>query len=194
VTDAAQWNPKDDIECVLVDAERLRQRVRELGSEITRDYDGRPLVLIGVLKGAVTFLVDLARAIHLPLELDFMAASSYGGGTETSGEVRIRKDLDDSIEGKDVIIVEDIVDTGLTLHRLLGELEARNPASLRVCGLLVKDRSRIEKIDVSYVGFEIPDRFVVGYGLDYAERYRNLEFIGVLRPSVYSDSATLADR
>src|SRR5215212_1134045 len=134
------WNPQDDIECVLVDAERLRNRVRELGDEITRDYGGRSLVLIGVLKGAVTFLVDLAREIRLPLELDFVAASSYAGGTETSGAVRIRKDLDDSIEGKDVIIVEDIVDTGLTLQRLIGTLAGRKPASLRVCGLLVKDR------------------------------------------------------
>lgn len=192
MTGTAPWNPKDDIECVLVDAVRLRERVRELGDEITRDFDGRPLVLIGVLKGAVTFLVDLARAIQLPLELDFMATSSYAGGTESTGTVRIQKELDASIEGKDVIIVEDIVDTGLTLHRVLRELETRKPASLHVCGLLVKDRIRAEHLDVRYVGFAIPDEFVVGYGLDYAERYRNLEFIGVLRPSIYSDPGSVA--
>ncbi|MGE3912455.1 MAG: hypoxanthine phosphoribosyltransferase, partial [Chloroflexota bacterium] len=144
------------------------------------------LLLLGVLKGAVIFLVDLARQIQLSLEIDFMAVSSYGASTQSSGIVRILKDLEDSVEGQHILVVEDIVDSGLTLDYLLRTLAARGPASIKVCGLLVKERPRDLSIPVDYVGFTIPDRFVVGYGLDYAERYRNLPYIGVLRPELYA--------
>jgi hypoxanthine phosphoribosyltransferase len=174
----------DDIEAVLIDEARLRQRLAELGEQLTRDYQGRDLLLVGVLKGAVIFMVDLARRIRVPLEIDFMAVSSYGSSTESSGVVRIIKDLDDPIEGKNVLIVEDIIDTGLTLQYILRNLRTRGPASIRVCGLLVKEKDRAIEIEPDYMGFRIPDRFVVGYGLDYAERYRNLPFIGVLKAPV----------
>lgn len=179
------WQPRQDIEEVLIDEETLAQRVAELGEQITQDYQGKRLLLLGVLKGAVLFLVDLARQIQLPLEIDFMATSSYGASTRSSGIVRILKDLEDSIEGQHILVVEDIVDSGLTLDYLLRSLAARGPASVKVCGLLVKDRARDLAVPVDYVGFTIPDRFVVGYGLDYAERYRNLPYIGVLRPEMY---------
>jgi len=142
-------------------------------------------VLVGILKGALIFLVDLARNIRLPLEIDFMAVSSYGASTRTSGVVRITKDLDESVEGKHLLLVEDIIDTGLTVKYILRNLSSRRPASVRVCGLLVKEKPRPVEIRCDYVGFTIPDRFVVGYGLDYAERYRNLPYVGVLKPEVY---------
>jgi hypoxanthine phosphoribosyltransferase len=165
---------------VLVPAEELQRRIRELGAEISRDYDGRDLIMIGVLKGAVLFLADLMRELTVPCEVDFMAVSSYGSETDSSGVVRILKDLDSSIEGRNVLIVEDIIDSGLTLHYLLRNLRARNPASVEVCALLTKpDRRRVE-LPIRYVGFEIPNRYVIGYGLDYAQRYRNLDCVAVL--------------
>ncbi|MCC6177806.1 MAG: hypoxanthine phosphoribosyltransferase [Chloroflexi bacterium] len=182
---AAIWRPEDDLEEILVSEAALSERIAALGEQITADYQGKRLLLLGVLKGAVLFLVDLARQINLPLEIDFMATSSYGASTQSSGVVRILKDLEDSIEGQHVLIVEDIVDSGLTLAYILRALQARSPASIKVCGLLVKDRARDHEVPVDYLGFKIPDRFVVGYGLDYAERYRNLPYIGVLRPDLY---------
>ncbi len=182
-------NLADAIESVLIDEQRLQARVRELGAQITRDYHGQDLILVGVLKGAIMFMVDLARHIDAPVELDFMAVSSYGASTTTSGIVRILKDLDTNIEGRHVLIVEDIVDTGLTLRYIYENLQTREPASLRICALLNKQKARKADVRLDYVGFEIPDRFVVGYGLDYAELYRNLPFIGVLRPDYYRPSA-----
>jgi hypoxanthine phosphoribosyltransferase len=175
----------DDMAEVLITAEQLEQRVAELGEQITADYAGRRLLLVCVLKGAVLFLVDLARQIQLPLEIDFMAISSYGASTQSSGIVRILKDLEDSVEGQHILVVEDIVDSGLTLDYLLRSLAARGPASIKVCGLLLKERPRELPVTIDYVGFTIPDKFVVGYGLDFAERYRNLPYIGVLRPDLY---------
>jgi hypoxanthine phosphoribosyltransferase len=165
---------------VLVPAEDLQRRVVELGEEISRDYAGRSLLLIGVLKGAVFFLSDLMRYIDIPVEVDFMAVASYGSATDSSGVVRILKDLDAAIEGRDVLIVEDIVDSGLTLQYLLRNLGSRNPRTLEVCALLTKPERRKVDLPTRYVGFEIPDRFVVGYGLDYAERHRNLPYVAVL--------------
>jgi hypoxanthine phosphoribosyltransferase len=168
---------------VLVSAEDLQRRVVELGEEISRDYRGhasKPLLLVGVLKGAVFFLSDLMRFIDIPVEVDFMAVASYGSATDSSGVVRILKDLDASIEGRDVLIVEDIVDSGLTLQYLLRNLGSRNPSTLEVCALLTKPERRKVDLPTRYVGFEIADRFVVGYGLDYAERYRNLPFVAAL--------------
>jgi hypoxanthine phosphoribosyltransferase len=168
---------------VLVTAENLQRRVAELGREIRNDSgaeSGRPLLLVGVLKGAVFFLSDLMRYIDVPVEVDFMAVASYGSATDSSGVVRILKDLDAAIEGRDVLIVEDIVDSGLTLQYLLRNLGSRNPRSLEVCALLTKPERRKVDLPTRYVGFEIPDRFVVGYGLDYAERHRNLPFVAVL--------------
>ncbi len=165
---------------VLVATEDLNRRVRALGEEISRDYAGRPLLLVGVLKGAVFFLSDLMRFIDIPVEVDFMAVASYGSATDSSGVVRILKDLDIAIEGRDVLIVEDIVDSGLTLQYLLRNLGSRNPATLEVCALLIKPDRREVDLPIRYVGFEIPDRFVIGYGLDYAERHRNLPFVAVL--------------
>jgi hypoxanthine phosphoribosyltransferase len=165
---------------VLVAAEDLQRRVRELGGEISRDYAGRSLLLVGVLKGAVFFLSDLMRFIEIPVEVDFMAVASYGSATDSSGVVRILKDLDVAIEGRDVLIVEDIVDSGLTLQYLMRNLGSRNPRTLEVCALLTKPERRKVDLPTRYVGFEIPDRFVVGYGLDYAERYRNLPFVAAL--------------
>jgi len=164
----------------LVSSEELHERIGVLAAEIDRDYEGRDLVLVGVLKGAVMFMADLMRQLSSPVEVDFMAVSSYGSATESSGVVRILKDLDTSIEGRDVLIVEDIIDSGLTLHYLLRNLRARDPRSLEVCALLTKpDRRRVED-PIRYVGFEIPDRFAIGYGLDYAQRYRNLDYVAVL--------------
>lgn len=165
---------------VLVTAEDLQRRVAALGEQISRDYAGKPLLLIGVLKGAVFFLSDLMRYIDIPVEVDFMAVASYGSATDSSGVVRILKDLDAAIEGRDVLIIEDIVDSGLTLQYLLRNLGSRNPSSLEVCALLTKPQRRKVDLPTRYVGFEIADRFVVGYGLDYAERYRNLPFVAVL--------------
>jgi hypoxanthine phosphoribosyltransferase len=165
---------------VLVSADRLQQRVRELGGAISRDYAGRRLLLVGVLKGAVFFLSDLMRFIEIPVEVDFMAVASYGSATDSSGVVRILKDLDAAIEDRDVLIVEDIVDSGLTLQYLLRNLGSRNPRTLEVCALLTKPARHKVALRARYIGFEIPDRFVVGYGLDYAERYRNLPFVAAL--------------
>ena len=170
----------DGVGEVLFEAAVLAGRIRELGAEVSRDYAGRDLLLVCVLKGAIFFLADLMRAIELPLELDFMAISSYGAATDSSGVVRILKDLDGSIAGRHVLIVEDIVDSGLTLSYLARTLEARRPASLEICALFTKPSRRRMEVPVRYVGFEIPDRFVIGYGLDYAERYRNLPYLGVL--------------
>jgi hypoxanthine phosphoribosyltransferase len=165
---------------VVVEADELQHRVAQLGAQISRDYEGRDLFMMGVLKGAVFFLADLMREVHLPCELDFMAVSSYGSLTDSSGVVRILKDLDSSIEGKDVLIVEDIVDSGLTLNYLLRNLRGRNPRSLEVCALLVKPERRKIELPIRYVGFEIPNRFVVGYGLDLDQRYRNLPYVAAL--------------
>ncbi|HEX4482979.1 MAG TPA: hypoxanthine phosphoribosyltransferase [Solirubrobacteraceae bacterium] len=165
---------------VLVSAEDLQRRVAELGEQISSDYAGRSLLLIGVLKGAVFFLSDLMRFIDVPVEVDFMAVASYGSATDSSGVVRILKDLDAAIEGRDVLIVEDIVDSGLTLQYLMRNLGSRNPRTLEVCALLTKPERRKVDLPTRYVGFEIPNRFVVGYGLDYAERHRNLPFVAVL--------------
>ena len=169
------------VEAVLVDESTLEGRISELGAEISADYRGRDLLLIGVLKGAVFFMADLMRHIEIPCEVDFMAVSSYGAAIDTSGVVRILKDLDVSIEGRNVLVVEDIIDSGLTLSYLLRTLEAREPASLEVCALLTKPERRESDVVCRYTGFEIPNRFVIGYGLDFAERYRNLPYVGVLR-------------
>jgi hypoxanthine phosphoribosyltransferase len=166
----------------------LERRVRELGAEISRDYAGKELFLVGVLKGAVFFLSDLMRQIDVPCTVDFMAVASYGDATESSGVVRILKDLDDSIEGRDVLIVEDIVDSGLTLQYLMKNLRSRRPASLEVCALLTKPARREAEVPARYIGFEIPNRFVIGYGLDFAERYRNLPYVGVLNPRVLPEA------
>ncbi len=168
---------------VLVSAEDLQRRVRELGEQISRDYAGRQLLLVGVLKGAVFFLSDLMRFIEIPVEVDFMAVASYGSATDSSGVVRILKDLDVAIEDRDVLIVEDIVDSGLTLQYLLRNLGSRNPRTLEVCALLTKPARRKVQLQARYVGFEIVDRFVVGYGLDYDERHRNLPFVAALEES-----------
>ena len=168
----------------IVEAEELQARVRELAAEISRDYAGRELLLLGVLKGAVFFLADLVRQLDLPCELDFMAVSSYGSSTDSSGVVRILKDLDAPIEGKDVLIVEDIVDSGLTLNYMLRNLRGRDPRSLEVCALLVKpERAKID-LSIRYVGFEIPNRYVVGYGLDLDQRYRNLPYVAVVQDAL----------
>jgi hypoxanthine phosphoribosyltransferase len=164
----------------LVSSEQLEQRIRELGAEISRDYEGRSLVLICVLKGAFLFVADLMRELTVPCEVDFMAVSSYGSTTDSSGVVRILKDLESSIEGRDVLVVEDIVDSGLTLHYLLKNLQARNPASLEVCALLTKPERRRIDLPIRYIGFEIPNQFAVGYGLDHAQRFRNLRHVAVL--------------
>jgi hypoxanthine phosphoribosyltransferase len=165
---------------ILVEADDLRRRVGELATEISRDYEGRDLVLVGVLKGAVFFVADLMRSLEVPCELDFMAVTSYGSATDSSGVVRILKDLDSSIEGRDVLIVEDIIDSGLTLHYLIRNLRARNPASLEVCALLTKPERRRVDLPIRYVGFEIPNRFAIGYGLDHDQRFRNLDYVAVL--------------
>src|SRR5438045_4443745 len=165
---------------ILIDEETLGARIAELGSEVSADYQGRDLLLIGVLKGAVFFMADLMRHLTVQCEVDFMAISSYGASTDSSGIVRILKDLDINIEGRDVLVVEDIIDSGLTLSYLMRNLESREPASLEICALLPTPARRELDVPVRYVGFEIPKRFVIGYGLDFAERYRNLPYVGVL--------------
>ena len=166
---------------VLIGEEELQARIRSLGAEISADYHGRELLLVGVLKGAVFFMADLMRSISVACEIDFMAISSYGAATDSSGVVRILKDLDINIEGRHVLVVEDIIDSGLTLSYLLRNLESREPASLEICALLTKPERREVDVPVRYIGFEIPNRFVIGYGLDFAERYRNLPYVGILR-------------
>src|SRR3954462_3691347 len=165
---------------ILVQPDELRTRVRELGEQVSHDYEGLDLLLIGVLKGAVFFLSDLMRHIEIPVEVDFMAVASYGSATDSSGVVRILKDLDAPIEGRDVLIVEDIIDSGLTLQYLMRNLGARNPASLEVCALLTKPSRRKVELPIRFVGFEIPNKFAIGYGLDFAERYRNLPYVAAL--------------
>jgi hypoxanthine phosphoribosyltransferase len=165
---------------ILVQPDELKQRVRVLGQEVTGQYAGRDLLLVGVLKGAVFFLADLMRHIEIPCEVDFMAVSSYGSATDSSGVVRILKDLDTPIEGRHVLVVEDIVDSGLTLQYLMRNLGARNPASLEVCALLTKPERRKVELPIRFVGFEIPNRFAIGYGLDHDERYRNLPYVAAL--------------
>jgi hypoxanthine phosphoribosyltransferase len=174
---------------VLIDRETLQRRISELGEEISVDYAGRDLLLVGVLKGAVFFMADLMRGLTIPCEIDFMAISSYGDSTDSSGVVRILKDLDINIEGRDVLVVEDIIDSGLTLSYLIRNLEAREPASLEICALLTKPERREIEVPVRYVGFEIPNRFVIGYGLDFAERYRNLPYVGILDPDLIPEGA-----
>jgi hypoxanthine phosphoribosyltransferase len=179
---------KDLLGETVVEADQLQARVRELGAEISTDYAGRDLLLLGVLKGAVFFLADLMRSIEGPCELDFMAVSSYGSLTDSSGVVRILKDLDAPIEGKDVLIVEDIVDSGLTLNYLLRNLRGRSPRSLEVCALLVKPGRRKIDLPIRYVGFEIPNRFVVGYGLDLDQRYRNLPYVAAIQEALVAQA------
>jgi hypoxanthine phosphoribosyltransferase len=166
---------------ILVSEEDLQKRVTELAAEVSRDYAGRDLLLVAILKGAVPFLADLMRQLTVTCEVDFMDVSSYGSSTDSSGVVRILKDLDASISGRDVLIVEDIIDSGLTLHYLLRNLQARDPASLEVCSLLTKPERRRVDLPIRYVGFEIPNRFAIGYGLDWDERYRNLSYVAVLK-------------
>ena len=174
---------------VLIDEDRLQDRVSELGRELSRDYAGRELLLVGVLKGAVFFMADLMRSLTVPCEIDFMAISSYGSATDSSGVVRILKDLDINIEDRHVLVVEDIIDSGLTLSYLLRNLESREPASLEICALLTKPDRREIDVPVRYVGFEIPNEFVIGYGLDFAERYRNLPYVAVLHADLLPEGA-----
>ncbi|GAC1392530.1 MAG: hypoxanthine phosphoribosyltransferase [Ktedonobacteraceae bacterium] len=178
----------EDIQEILISEEQLRAKIRELGEQITQHYRGKNLLLLGTLKGAVPFIADLSRAIMLPLEIDYMAVASYGASTHSSGVVRIVKDLEGPINQKHVLIIEDIIDSGLTLHYLVDLLNRRNPLSLCICTLLDKKRERLKAVAIDYKGFTIPDKFVVGYGLDYAQHYRNLPYIGVLKPSIYEDS------
>ena len=176
---------EQDIERIFFSAEEIDKRLEEMAGEINRDYAGKELMLISVLRGSFVFMADLTRKITLPCTVDFMAVSSYGKGTTSSGQVQITKDLSDDIEGKDILVVEDILDSGNTLSYLMKLLRARHPASIRLCTLLDKPERRVVPVEVDYVGFTIPDEFVVGYGLDYAEKYRNLPYIGILKPSVY---------
>jgi hypoxanthine phosphoribosyltransferase len=169
---------------ILIDESSLQARIRELGAEVSADYEGRDLLLVGVLKGAVFFMADLMRELTVTCEIDFMAISSYGAATDSSGVVRILKDLDINVADRDVLVVEDIIDSGLTLSYLMRNLRARKPASLEICALLTKPERREIEVPVRYIGFEIPNRFVIGYGLDFAERYRNLPYVAVLHPDL----------
>ena len=175
---------KDAVGEILIEEGPLQARIAELGAEISRAYEGHDLLLVGVLKGAVFFMADLMRELTIPCEIDFMAISSYGAGTDSSGVVRILKDLDANIAGRHVLVVEDIIDSGLTLSYLMRSLSARKPASLEICALLTKPERREIDVPVRFVGFEIPNRFVIGYGLDFAERYRNLPYVAVLHPDL----------
>ncbi len=177
---------EEDVGEVLITTEDIREKTTELARQITADYQGRDLLLVCILKGGLMFLADLMREICLPLEIDFMAVSSYGASTESSGVVRILMDLETNILGRNVLIVEDIIDTGRTLNYITQNLRTRQPASLKICTLLKKPARRVLDIPIDYVGFEIPDKFVIGYGLDYGEIYRNLPFVGVLKPEAYS--------
>jgi len=176
-----------DIHRIVLTEEQIAERVRELGAEISANYAGETVLLVAVLRGAALFIADLSRSMTVPVEIDFMAVSSYGSSTKSSGVVRIIKDLDETIEGRHVIVVEDILDTGLTLKYLLRNLASRGPKSLEVVTLLSKEGKQRVPISCKYVGFDVPDEFVVGYGLDYAEHYRNLPYIGVLKPEVYAE-------
>ncbi len=177
-----------DIDHILVSEEALKAKVTELGAQISRDYAGKQLLLVSILKGGVVFMADLMRAVTIPCAIDFMVVSSYGGSnTMSTGLVKIIKDLDSDLSGKDVLIVEDILDTGITLSHLMPMLKMRNPNSVRLCTILSKPSRRQAQIEPDYLGFEVPDEFVVGYGLDYAEKYRNLPYVGVLKSQVYAD-------
>lgn len=176
---------QQDVQTVLFSEEQLNQRITELGQAITKDYQNKSLVVVGILKGSNIFTSDLVRKINLPLRMDFMAVSSYGNATESTGVVKILKDLDCGIKGEHILIVEDIIDSGLTLKYLKETLETREPLSVRICTLLDKPARRKEPIAADYVGFEVPDEFIVGYGIDYAERYRNLPYVGILKREVY---------
>ncbi len=176
----------EDFEKVLFTPEQIAEKVRAMGEQIASDYEGREILMVGILKGASVFMTDLARSIHLPVAFDFMIVSSYGAGTDSSGQVTIRKDMDTDIRGRHVIICEDIIDSGITMKRLLEILRERQPASLALCALLSKPSRRVAEVAIDYCGWEVPDEFIVGYGLDYAERYRNIPAIGVLKRSVYS--------
>jgi hypoxanthine phosphoribosyltransferase len=188
------WNLHDDIDHILVTEEQIHEATARLVRELAEYYAVKELLLIGVLKGAIMFIVDLSRAIDLPVTMDFMAVASYGASTRTSGIVRILKDLDSSIEGKHVLVVEDIIDSGLTLTYILETLRTRNPASVRVATLLNKAERRQVDVPIDYVCFDIPDEFVVGYGLDYNQLYRNLPFVGVLKPETYTRSQGTGDQ
>ncbi len=176
---------RDDILKVLFTEEQLKEKCAEMGAQITKDYQGKNLVLVTILKGAVVYMADLMRHIDLECAIDFMVVSSYGSGTKSTGVVKIVKDLDEDLSGKDILIVEDILDTGMTLNYLKGLLSSRNPASIRIATLLDKPERRAVELQADYVGYQVPDEFVVGYGLDYDEKYRNLPFVGVLKPEVY---------
>lgn len=176
---------KDDVERIILDESVLQKKISEIGAQISREYSGKDLMLVGVLKGSVMFMADLLKKITIPCTMDFMAVSSYGASTQTSGVVRILKDLDFEIEGKDVLIVEDIIDSGITLKYLVEYLKGRKPASIEIACLLNKEERRKVHIDAKYIGFNVPDYFLVGYGLDYAEKYRNLPYIGVLKEKIY---------
>ncbi len=177
---------ENDILKVLLTEEELHRKVQEIGSRISHDYEGKNLLMVSVLKGSVVFMADLMRAISIPCEIDFMSVSSYGSGAKTSGVVKIIKDLDINLEGRDLLIVEDILDSGLTLSYITQMLMDRKPSSIRLCTLLDKPERRQADVYADYIGFQVPDEFVVGYGLDYAEKYRNLPYIGVLKPEVYT--------
>lgn len=177
---------REDVQQVLISEERLAAKVKELGARISEDYGGKKLLLVSVLKGAVVFMADLMRAVTIPIRVDFMSVSSYGDGVKTTGVVKILKDLDNPIEGLDVLLVEDILDSGLTLSYLSHALEQRGPASIRIVTLLDKPERRQADIAAHYSGFQVPDEFLVGYGLDYNEQYRNLPYVGVLKPEVYA--------
>ena len=176
----------DDIRAVLVSEQQLKDKVAQLGAQISQDYAGKDLVLVSILKGAVVFMADLMRAVTIPCSIDFMVVSSYGAGTTTTGLVKIIKDLDSDLSGKDVLIVEDILDTGVTLSNLVPMLKMRDPNSVRICAILDKPSRRRADIQADYIGFQVPDEFVVGYGLDYDEKYRNLPYVGVLKPEIYT--------
>lgn len=177
----------EDIESILIDEDKLAKRIKEIGQEISEDFAGEEIMLVGILKGASVFMSDLIRQISLPVYIDYMVVSSYGNSAETSGVVRIIKDLEDNIDGKNIIIVEDIIDTGLTLSYLKQNLLSRNPKTLKICTLLDKPARREKEIDIDYRGFEVPDEFIIGYGIDYAEKYRNLPFVGLLKREVYEN-------
>jgi hypoxanthine phosphoribosyltransferase len=177
----------NDVGEILFTEEQLKEIVHRIGAQITEDYKDKNLLMVGVLKGSLVFMADLMREIHIPCAIDFLSVSSYGNGTSSSGEVRILKDLDQSLEGKDILVIEDVLDSGNTLSFLLKTLSARNPASIRLCTLLDKPSRRKAQVYPDYIGAEVEDKFIVGYGLDYAEKYRNLSYIGVLKPEIYQN-------
>lgn len=181
----------DDMGKIMFTEEQIQKRIKELGQEITRDYAGKDIFAVGILKGAVVFYTDLVRAIDLPVQFDFMIASSYGSGTESSGTVKILKDLDYDIENRNLLVIEDIIDTGTTMDYMMGYFRSKNPASIKLCSLLSKPSRRKAKVNIDYCGWEIPDEFVVGYGLDFDEKYRNLPYIGVLKKEVYGDKLSV---